>query len=128
MKIQKSTHSLTDNDVTDNELLEFSEKLAAMDQKTFFPLITLDYQTHVEVGGEDKSSQDLLSVDDFDKLVTLHPTVKTLLPLYDNCESDALHQEDRTSQEQQEESDFIDSVLKTEVMIAAYHFLHAKGK
>lgn len=47
--------------------------------------------------------------------------------MYDNYVPDVRVEEDHTSQEQDEEDQFLDAVLATPVMQQAYTFLNTKG-
>lgn len=55
------------------------------------------------------------------------PTIKALRKLYDNYIADSSFVESVTAQERQEESDFLDKVLDTTVMMEAMQFLEDKG-
>merc|ERR1712071_385736 len=55
------------------------------------------------------------------------PVYQKLLALYDNYDPYVNVAEDHTEQEHQEELDFLQTVLDTDIMRAAYEFLVEKG-
>lgn len=55
-------------------------------------------------------------------------TIKKLRALYDNYEVDASMSENNSLDEQNEENEFIDAILDTQVMKTAMNFLRRKGK
>lgn len=55
------------------------------------------------------------------------PTIEKLRALFDNYELDASHSENVTSNERQENDDFINAVLDSKVMQTAMEFLNKKG-
>lgn len=55
------------------------------------------------------------------------PTIKAVLPLYDNYEFDVKTKEIVTAEERKEESDLLDKILETDVIKATMKFLAEKG-
>lgn len=68
----------------------------------------------------------LLTVDE--SVVFNVRTIKKLRALYDNYKVDASMSENNSPDEQNEENEFIDAILDTQVMKTAMNFLHRKGK
>lgn len=56
------------------------------------------------------------------------PTISKLRALYDNYEVDASMSEYVTLEEQNEDKEFLNTVLDTQVMKTAMNFLHRKGE
>ena len=62
----------------------------------------------------------------YDTAIDSIPTVALFRKLFDNYDKSVNVQEDRNSQEQTEEQEFLDEVMATPVMQMAYEFLNSK--
>lgn len=67
----------------------------------------------------------LLNVDE--SIVYKIPTIQKLRALFDNYELDSSVSENVTPGERNEENEFLNAVLDTQVMKTAMEFLHKKG-
>lgn len=108
------------------EVKELSESLFTKDQLNLNRFVTTNYQKHtVSYSLDDDAPQKFLDVDEA-RLFAI-PTVEKMRALYNNYELDTSVNEHATALEKNEESDFIDELLKTNVMRALMQFLQQKG-
>lgn len=110
-----------------NEVLQLSEDLFAKDTSNLNRFVTANYQKQtVSYSTQDDAPAKFLTVDD-DKLGQVS-TVSKMKALYNNYELDTSINEHSTALEKNEENDFIDAVLATNVNRALMLFLQKKDK
>lgn len=120
-----STMSQNRTRITDQELTALSEKLFDDDSSNLGSNVRLNFQSRTQSNSlKDEAPEHLISVD---SVVLNKPTIKALRQLYDNYIADTSFVESVTSNERQEESEFLDKVLATTVMKEAMEFLADKG-
>jgi poly(U)-specific endoribonuclease len=113
-------------DSSDNEIMQLSEQLFTKDTNNPYKYVTVDYQSRTWAGGkDDEAPNPLLKVDEA-KVFEI-PTIKKMRPLFNNYEVDATVHEYVSPNEKQEEDEFIDALLQTQVMKTAMTFLQQKG-
>ncbi|ESO92350.1 hypothetical protein LOTGIDRAFT_216792 [Lottia gigantea] len=116
----------------DPELSEILTKLWEMDENKCYP--GKDYE--IELQGFVKSTRDtsrdfsrenlIQNLDEED--IFSRPTYKAFRALLDNYEMDCSEQENITWEEKQENYEFLNAILDTDVMKTAHQYLVEKGK
>lgn len=107
------------------EVKELSETLFTKDTANLNRFVTTNYQKKtVSYSLQDDAPQKLLTVDE-DKLYQV-ATVDKMRTLFNNYELDTSVNEHSTALEKNEETDFIDEMLKTNVMRTLMLFLQGK--
>ncbi|XP_074106681.1 uncharacterized protein LOC141532299 isoform X2 [Cotesia typhae] len=113
------------NIITKNEIEKLTEELFAMDKNNAFKFITMNLQRQkMDDSTKDDASEPLLTVKSEAYEI---PTIKATIAFHDNYELDIKTKEVVTSEERKEESDFIDSILETDIMKTLMKFLADKG-
>jgi len=115
------------DDVTDQDLEQFSEKLFGFERPKALSTIKLNFGSETSKCGPDNSPDRLYNIGDEDGILAID-TIAKLVSLLDNYESDVHAEEEVTEEEQQEEKAFIDAVIKTPEMKEAYNFLTTHKK
>ena len=114
-------------DVSDNDLLEISQKLFSMAKEDFQIDYSINFGGKVNVGSHsDKSPEKLLQNMDDSKLES-YDAIQAFLPLMDNYDPDVLHAEDRSQEEMSEEDNFIEIIMQTRIMQETTDFLVSKN-
>ncbi|XP_014250564.1 poly(U)-specific endoribonuclease homolog [Cimex lectularius] len=110
--------------IADEDIKAFTEELLTKDQNNAGKLVTMNLQGKSPYGStKDEAPNDLIKMD---KSVLEIPTIKKILPLYDNYDADANHDEVVTPEERKEELAFLDAVLSTPSMQLTKKFLQDK--
>lgn len=108
------------------EVKDMSESLFNKDTANLNRFVTPNYQRHtVSYSLQDDAPEKLLSVDE-DKLYQV-ATVEKMRALFNNYELDTTVNEHSTALEKNEENDFIDEMLKTNVMRTLMTYLQTKN-
>ncbi|XP_046401731.1 endoribonuclease CG2145-like [Ischnura elegans] len=111
--------------VSDQELQALSEDLLKNDINNCADLITVNLQGQVKQGNkQDSAPFRLLTVN---PKALEKPTIQKLRPLFDNYNPDVRDPEDITTQEEYEESSFLDAIFDTPIMAKTHNFLAKKG-
>ena len=114
-------------DVSDNDLLEISQKLFDLAKEDFQIDYSINFGGQVNVGSNsDKSPEKLLQKVDEAQLES-YESIKAFLPLMDNYDPDVLHAEDRSQEEISEEDNFIQVIMQTRIMRETSDFLTSKN-
>ena len=114
-------------DISDNDLLEISQKLFSMAKEDFQIDYSINFGGKVNVGSHsDKSPEKLLQNMDDSKLES-YDAIQAFLPLMDNYDPDVLHAEDRSQEEMDEEDNFIQVIMQTRIMQETTDFLASKN-
>jgi len=112
--------------LTDQDLLELGDLLLSLDKDNVWGQYQLNLQCKTSVGNpKDCSPEPLFTF--VDPAVLEIPVFKKLSALYDNYHKNSETHEDHTEQEQEEEMDFLDEVLRSSVMNTTYHYLLDRG-
>jgi len=106
---------------------EFSEKVFSLEKHNVGDKILLNTQCHTTVGNPEDCSPNPLFAS-VDESVFDIPVYKKLYALMNNYEKRVWIGEHKTAQEEQEEKEFMDIVMESEIMQATYKFLQEKGK
>lgn len=110
----------------EHEVKELSETLFTKEQANLNRYVTPNYQKHtVSYSLDDDAPQKFLAVDEAQLFAV--PTVEKMRALYNNYELDTSVNEHSTALEKNEENDFIDELLKTNVMRTLMQFLQTKN-
>lgn len=107
------------------EVKELSESLFTKDTANLNRFVTPNYQKHtVSYSLQDDAPDKFLTVDE----QKLHQvaTVEKMRALFNNYVLDTTENEHSTALEKNEENDFIDELLKTNVILTLMQFLHTK--
>ena len=113
-------------EVTDSDLLDISEKLFALASQDFQVEFYLDFGGKINQGQtQDMSPERLIYVDEAG--LESYDSIRTFLPLMDNYDPDVKKAEDRTAEEQAEENEFIESIMKTRILQETLDFLSSKN-
>ena len=117
----------SDGSVTEADTIALGETLFALERNNVGPLISLDTQCTSSVGSSNDCSPNnlFLAVDEAGVLSL--PVYQKLLALYDNYDRNVRVAEDHTEQEHQEELNFLQALLDTDIMMATFEFLTEKG-
>ncbi|XP_029052120.2 endoribonuclease CG2145-like [Osmia bicornis bicornis] len=112
--------------VTSNDdIKKLTESLFEKDKNNAFKHITMNLQGQKKDDSTtDDAPEPLLTVKDEAYEI---PTIKAVLPLYDNYEFDVKTKETVTAEERKEESDLLEKILETDVIKATMKFLAEKG-
>ena len=113
--------------MTEADTIALGETLFALGTNNVGHLIELDYQCTSSMGSSNDCSPNPLFKQVDEASVLQLPIYQKLLALYDNYDPYVNVAEDHTEQEHQEELDFLQTVLDTDIMRAAYEFLVEKG-
>jgi poly(U)-specific endoribonuclease len=103
-------------------MIQLGETLYELDNNKVGNLIELNYGCTTNNGNSNDCSPDNLFVS-VDPSIKDIPIYQKLAALYDNYNRDVNVVEDNTQQEQDEESEFLQAVMDSEVMMATYEFL-----
>jgi len=115
----------TSGRTTDNDLARLSEELLDRDVDNAADKIELDLGCTTRTGNpRDCSPRPLFKR--MDQSLLRKPIYSKLLALYDNYDVDTSRREAVSQSELREEDDFLDEVLKTDVMSETMRFLAAK--
>jgi len=115
----------TSGRTTDNDLARLSEELLDRDVDNAADKIELDLGCTTRTGNpRDCSPRPLFKR--MDQSLLRKPIYSKLLALYDNYDVDTSRREAVSQSELREEDDFLDEVLKTDVMRETMRFLAAK--
>ncbi|CAG0901122.1 unnamed protein product [Darwinula stevensoni] len=118
--------------VTDEELRTLTEDLLELDVNNVGRFVTVDLQGLLFQGPnidcEEEVAPGPLFIGELPEEVTSIETVAKMMALFDNYNPYTTDEEDVTFQEEEEVDAFLDAVIATPVMEAAYHFLLEKGE
>ncbi|XP_001603664.1 poly(U)-specific endoribonuclease homolog [Nasonia vitripennis] len=112
--------------ISTKELRRVSEELFEKLPTGIYQYLNVNYQGQRDSkDAKDEAAEPLLLLpkDLFDMV----PTIRLMQKLYDNYDMNTLHAEDVTLEEDEEENDFIDSLLNTSIMMHSMDFLSSKG-
>jgi len=108
-------------------LEDLSEKLFSLETNNFGHKIRLNLQCKTNVGNTHDCSPEKL-FESVDQSVYSIPVYKKLSALYDNYDKRTWVGEQVTDQERQEENEFMQIILDSEVMQATFQYLVEKGR
>jgi len=111
---------------SNNQLKRFSEEVFALRSPTVFRNVGFEKQGKGTSCNRDNARQNLFNVSDINQIYGSE-TVQALIPLLDNYDPDVRKPEVVTSLERMEMQIFMDAVLSTPEMEAAYNFLTQNG-
>lgn len=112
--------------VTDADLLVLGQLLLNQDDSNVAGRYELDPQCHTNQGNQNDCSP-LPLFKSVDPAVLDLPVYKKLAKLYDNYNKKPEIVEDHTEEEQEEENEFLDEVLSSQLMNTTFHFLSERG-
>ncbi|XP_055920411.1 endoribonuclease CG2145-like [Eupeodes corollae] len=122
--ISVGPRGLGPDSVTDYELLQLSEDLYEKENSKLDQVrVNMQGRTR-SIDTNDEAPEPLLQVSE---TVLRSPTIAKMLALFDNYEMDTSINEVVTSEELQEEDEFIEAVMATNVMRQTMSFLQKKG-
>ncbi|XP_017878871.1 poly(U)-specific endoribonuclease homolog, partial [Ceratina calcarata] len=110
--------------INDNELKTISERLFSMSHG-LLNYVHINYQGQASFKNfSDMAPERLLNIS---SNITVRLTTKSLIKLFNNYELDVYRPEIITKEKDIEENEFIDNLLKTDVMLDAMYSLSVKG-
>ncbi|XP_076625919.1 endoribonuclease Arlr [Colletes latitarsis] len=111
---------------SDIELLNISEELFNKSYLEINKYLSIKYQGQITSKNfTDNAPERLLNILSNNILTTT--TTKSLIKLFDNYELDTYQSEIMTKEEEKEEHEFINDLMKTDAMLYVMHFLSVKG-
>ncbi|XP_013912028.1 PREDICTED: poly(U)-specific endoribonuclease [Thamnophis sirtalis] len=127
---EKEGFSYRDNTITDEELQVVSEKIYHCDRNRAAEsdiVLNKQYFTSKTSGQEDNSPEKLFSYVNHKKLFS-RPSYASFIKLLDNYNAHVGTQEKFTQEQMKEQDNFLQEIMKTEVMKELYTFLHSKHR
>ncbi|XP_076646982.1 endoribonuclease Arlr [Halictus rubicundus] len=111
--------------INDAELLNISEEIFNTSSDTLYKHLSTRYQGQITFKNfTDNASERLFDILP-KKLVT--PTTSSLIKLFDNYELDTYKSEIITKEEDEEENEFINNLMRADAMLRVMRFLSVKG-
>ena len=122
----RTSTSVGDGKVTDEELQAFSEELLSIDDDNVADLVSFDAGCTTRVGRpQDCSPSNLITR--LSDSVLKKPVYRKLEALYENYNSNVAVKEDRTTAEKAEEEALLEEMMKSKVMKKTLNFLKSQN-